>query len=51
MVQDFAELPDPRSLVTKRHLLGDMNMISTMAVIAGAEGPKPISVCAKSNEH
>jgi predicted transposase YbfD/YdcC len=50
ILQDFAELPDPRSHVNQRHLLGDIIVISIMAVIAGAEGPKAIGVWAKSNE-
>lgn len=50
ILQDFAELPDPRSHINQRHLLGDIIVISIMAVIAGAEGPKAIGVWAKSNE-
>jgi predicted transposase YbfD/YdcC len=50
ILKDFAELPDPRSHVNQRHLLGDIIVISIMAVIAGAEGPKAIGVWAKSNE-
>ena len=40
ILQDFAELPDPRSHVNQRHLLGDIIVISITAVIVGAEGPK-----------
>ena len=36
ILKDFAELPDPRSHVNQRHLLGDIIVISIMAVIAGA---------------
>jgi|SRR6056297_1565244 len=50
ILKDFAELPDPRSHINQRHLLGDIIVISIMAVIAGAEGPKAIGVWAKSNE-
>lgn len=50
ILEDFAELPDPRSHVNQRHLLGDIVVISIMAVIAGAEGPKAIGVWARSNE-
>ncbi|EMI52461.1 ISAs1 family transposase, partial [Rhodopirellula sallentina] len=50
ILQDFADLPDPRSHINQRHLLGDVIVISIMAVIAGAEGPKAIGVWAKSNE-
>lgn len=47
----FEELPDPRSDVNRVHLLGDIIVISIMAVIAGAEGPKAIGIWAKSNEN
>lgn len=50
ILKDFAGLPDPRSHVNQRHLLGDVIVISIMAVIAGAEGPKAIGVWASSNE-
>ncbi|EGF23957.1 ISAs1 family transposase [Rhodopirellula baltica] len=50
ILQDFADLPDPRSHINQRHLLGDVIVVSIMAVIAGAEGPKAIGVWAKSNE-
>lgn len=50
ILDDFSELPDPRSHVNQRHLLGDIVVISIMAVIAGAEGPHAIGVWAKSNE-
>lgn len=50
ILKDFAELPDPRSRINQRHLLGDIIAISIMAVIAGAEGPKAIGVWARSNE-
>lgn len=43
-------LQDPRSTVNRTHLLGDIIVISIMAVIAGAEGPKAIGVWATSNE-
>lgn len=50
ILKDFAELPDPRSHVNQKHLLGDIVVISIMAVIAGAEGPKAIGVWAESNQ-
>lgn len=50
ILADFAELPDPRSHVNRRHLLGDIIVISIMATIAGAEGPKAIGVWATSNQ-
>lgn len=46
----FRELEDPRADINRIHLLGDMIVISIMAVIAGAEGPKAIGVWAESNE-
>lgn len=50
ILSDFSELPDPRSHVNRRHSLGEIIVMSIMAVIAGAEGPKAIGVWAKSNE-
>lgn len=50
ILKDFAELPDPRCHINQRHLLGDIIVISIMAVIAGAEGPKAIGVWACSNK-
>ncbi len=44
ILEDFRELPDPRSRINQRHLLGDIIVIRIMAVIAGAEGPKAIGV-------
>ena len=46
----FDDLEDPRSTVNRRHLLGDLVVISICAVIAGADGPKAIGVWAASNE-
>lgn len=37
ILQDFAEVPDPRSHVNQRHLLGDIIVISVMVVVAGVE--------------
>lgn len=50
ILEDFAELPDPRSAVNRLHLLGDILVICIMAVLAGAEGPKAIGVWARSSE-
>ena len=50
ILDHFESLPDPRSHVNRKHLLGDLIVISIMAVIAGAEGPEAISVWAKSNK-
>ncbi len=36
----FGELEDPRSHINRRHLLGDLIVISICGVIAGADGPK-----------
>jgi predicted transposase YbfD/YdcC len=46
----FDDLEDPRSTINRRHLLGDLVVISICAVIAGADGPKAIGVWAASNE-
>ncbi len=50
ILAEFSELDDPRSPVNRVHLLGDLIVISIMAVIAGAEGPKAIGVWARSHE-
>ena len=46
----FEDLEDPRSSVNRKHLLGDLIVISICGVIAGADGPKAIGVWAASNE-
>ena len=50
ILNHFESLPDPRSHINRKHLLGDLIVISIMAVIAGADGPEAISVWAKSNK-
>ena len=50
ILAEFSGLDDPRSQVNRVHLLGDLIVISIMAVIAGAEGPKAIGVWARSHE-
>jgi len=49
ILECFGELEDPRSSVNRKHLLGDLIVISICAVIAGADGPKAIGVWAASN--
>jgi predicted transposase YbfD/YdcC len=44
----FADLPDPRSTINRRHLLLDVVVISMCAVVAGADGPAAIAVWAQS---
>lgn len=46
----FAELEDPRSDINRKHLLGDIIVISICATCAGAEGPKAVGLWAQSNE-
>lgn len=46
----FKELDDPRSSINRKHLLGDLIVISICGVIAGSDGPKAIGVWAASNE-
>ena len=46
----FKSLEDPRSTINRKHLLGDLIVISICAVIAGADGPKAIGVWALSNQ-
>ncbi len=49
IVEYFKELEDPRSTINRKHLLGDLIVISICAVIAGADGPKAIGVWAQLN--
>lgn len=49
ILEYFKDLPDPRSHINRRHLLGDLIVISVLAVIAGADGPKAIGLWAESN--
>lgn len=44
ILEDFADLPDPRSTINRIHLLEDIIVISILAVIAGADGPKAIGI-------
>ena len=44
----FEDLEDPRSLVNRKHLLGDLIVICILAVISGADGPQAIGVWATS---
>jgi hypothetical protein len=46
----FKSLEDPRSTINRRHLLGDLIVISICSVIAGADGPKAMGRWALSNE-
>lgn len=50
ILEFFQDLEDPRSTINRRHLLGDLIVICIFAVTAGADGPRAISVWAKSNE-
>lgn len=45
----FRDLEDPRSTVNRKHLLGDLIVISICAVLSGADGPKAIGIWANSN--
>jgi len=49
ILEYFSPLEDPRSTINRRHLLGDLIVISICAVIAGADGPQAIGVWALSN--
>ena len=50
-IQDcFRLLEDPRSTINRKHLLGDLIVISICAVIAGADGPKAIGMWALANQ-
>lgn len=50
ILKHFNQLEDPRSAINQRHLLGDLIVISIMAVIAGADGPMAIGIWAENNE-
>ncbi len=45
----FKDLEDPRSTINRKHLLGDLIVISICGVVAGADGPKAIGVWARAN--
>lgn len=49
ILEDFQDLDDPRSTINRKHLLGDLIVISILAVIAGADGPQAIGVWADSH--
>jgi predicted transposase YbfD/YdcC len=50
-IRDYFEpLEDPRSTINRKHLIGDLIVISIAAVIAGADGPTAIGVWALSNK-
>jgi predicted transposase YbfD/YdcC len=46
----FRSLEDPRTTINRKHLLGDLIIISICAVIAGADGPKAIGIWALANK-
>lgn len=50
ILDEFRDLEDPRSSINRRHLLGDLIVISIMAVIAGADGPTAIGTWATNHE-
>lgn len=50
IIQFFQELPDPRSTVNRRHLLGDVIVISICGVLAGCDGPTAIAKWAGLND-
>ena len=50
ILEEFKELEDPRSHINRRHLLGDLIVISIMAVIAGADGPAAIATWAENHK-
>ena len=45
ILEYFDELEEPRSLINRQHLLGDLIVISVRRVLAGADGPKALGVC------
>jgi Transposase len=45
----FSDLPDPRSTINRRHLLGDLIVICVLGVVAGSDGPKAIGKWAEAH--
>ena len=50
ILEHFYGLEDPRSTINRKHLLGDLIVISICGVIAGADGTKSIGVWAESKK-
>ncbi len=46
----FQDLEDPRCATNRRHLLGDLIVISICGVVDGADGPRTIGVWAQEQE-
>lgn len=50
VVEHFESLPDPRHTRNRRHLLGDVLVLSMCGVIVGCLGPASIQRRAKAKE-
>jgi len=50
IVEHFESLPDPRHTRNRRHLLGDVLVVSVCGVIVGCSGPTSIERWAKARE-
>jgi predicted transposase YbfD/YdcC len=50
IVAHFAELPDPRCPINRKHLLVDLIVICVCAVLAGADGPDAIAKWARAQD-
>ena len=48
VLEFFQDLPDPRSSINRKHLLGEIMVICISAVLCGADGPKAIGMWAQS---
>jgi hypothetical protein len=48
IIEEFKDLQEPRSTINRRLLLGDLIVISVMAVIAGSDGPLAIATWAEN---
>jgi hypothetical protein len=48
--EGLREVEDPRPHINRRHLFGDLIVISIMAAIAGADGPRAIGTWAANHE-
>ncbi len=50
LIDHFADLPDPRTTINRKHLLLDVIVIAICAIIANADGPVAIEEWAKAHE-
>lgn len=44
LIEEFKDIENPRSAISRRHLLGDLIVISVMAAITDSDGPMAIAL-------